>query len=105
MRESVTRFVDTRVEQDSFCWHSNDTIWAAYVDFCRDESLPTVGGKAALSRFLNEDIDFELIDSHRSVDGQAVRGKTGMRIQGASGKRYNQDTVSWESFDPSEENP
>jgi len=102
MRESVARFVDARVEQDSFCWHSNGVIWSAYVDFCRDESLPTVGGKAALSRFLNGEIDFELVDSHRSVDGQPVRGKTGMRILGARGQRYNEETHSWEEFDPSD---
>lgn len=104
MRESVTRFAVARVEQDSLCWHSNDTIWSAYVDFCREEGVPTVGGKAALSRFLNEQIGFELVDSHRNVDGMAVRGKTGMRIQGASGQRYNPETRSWEDFDPSDEN-
>lgn len=88
--DSVRAFVNGRVELDPACWHSNQAIWDAYLDHCRENEYIAVGESVALSRYLNEILEGDPVERRqRTVDGEQRRGWAGIRVEGAPGIDYS----------------
>lgn len=96
--DSVRAFVNARTIRHPEWWHSNDAIWEAYLDFCREREYPVVGGGNALGRYLNELLD-GIETSRRTIQGDVVRGTVGLVVEGVPGYHIPTGSIVQETHD------